>query len=337
MNTSNNPTHLSPDSLRKKKEDVRPTEAYMQFTNYLSAGKTGFFAFVEGPEDPPYYQSALWSVYHREKFNSIICGNRDKVIQTLHSILNKHDNQKFLQSWCGFFVDKDFQLVPEITTTASVYLYITPCYAIENFYTQSTTIENILETTFKIYSLHRDFEAALQLYTDYQSQFHEAITPLNVWYACIAESNQPLNFKDENQKSKFNEIKKKNIITNKNIFEKCCIDKGIEKADYICLTNYLNEIVEIPPEKLEKKSEEFEKIQDKGRFFRGKFELYFILWFLNRIIEDSNNSKKIIKEHKISYSIKDGNFIADFANFAEIPDCLKDFFKKRKEAIDSII
>lgn len=218
------------------------------------------FCFFEG-EDAKYYFPRI-EKYSDYKYNKIIhynCGGKKGVLKAL-SLVEKNDDHFIAKA---FFVDNDY----ETQKYNNSFLYQTPCYSIENFYTSKEAFARILNREFGINTTERDFLKCCTDYSQRQQEFHNETMYLNSWLAC----------------QRFQEAiadDKKVVLSDfkvSKLFYEISIDSVVckEEINHEKLEKLFPQAIGIPEYEIENKMKDF-KQGDMGKLFRGKFEIEFL-------------------------------------------------------------
>ncbi len=297
---------MNADDLRRERAESANT-AYVIFDKHVREGKLGLFCFFEG-KDSPYYIARIRMIY-KGNYYPITCLGKSKVLKVNELIQYHREYDDFKTA---FFVDRDFD--PPVMNPK---IYETPYYAIENFYTSPTVFAEILKSELGFTEIDEDFKKCMQLYEDLQKAFHEAATLFNAWYACLIHirntSNQltGVSLGAEPIPKEFVTITLRSVSNN--------YDMNSLRIKYPESLIIDNQIVEA-------KILEF-STQDKGKVFRGKFEIEFMLRVLTDLIQDSKTTKMFISK-PVKYNITNTQAISQFSQYAETPDCLMAYLQK---------
>jgi len=295
----------SVEAMRAARIDS-PNVAYMDFTKLVGANKTGLFCFFEG-KDSPYYSLRIKNVFN-EGYHPIICSGKSKVLKVYELINNHEEYGKYKK---GFFIDSDFD-----EPLSNKKIYETPCYSIENLYTSVSVFGEILKSELGFTEIDTDFIKSVELYENLQHDYHKATTLFNAWYACL------VNIRNSTHKPM--EINLDKSIPQKFIF----FSLGEIKSNY-SLSDIKAEYpkaIDIDEDTVNAKIAKFE-VLEKGKIFRGKFELHFTLKFLNSLIEDSAKTKKYVTK-KLNYHITETQAIPQFSQYAETPESLIKYIRR---------
>jgi len=294
-------------------------QSYKKDTNTL-------YCFYEGKDDTKYYRIRIENISENSNIEWFHCEGKDNVIGA-YEMIKKLDDYYDLNRLL-FFVDKDFS-----THIKNEDIYCTPYYSIENFYTQREVVEKIFQDEFKLIknsSENDDYNTALQIYDELLLKFHTEILFLNAWLACqndkriMKAEKRRLNI-DDKLKSYFSNIVYDDLI---NISDFTDL-KNIES-----LKNIFPDAYDISETEINDKLEEFRN-KDGTKFFRGKFELKFLVSFLKRIKEElgKRNSKIFSKRYSgINIQIDFPSAMSSLTQYAITPNCLRKYLEKHKNA-----
>jgi Protein of unknown function (DUF4435) len=297
---------MNVEEMRRARE-ASANVAYMTFVKHIEANKLGLFCFFEG-KDSPYYISRIRMVFDGNYY-PISCSGKSKVLK-VNELIAAHIEYDGCKT--AFFIDKDFD--PPIRNPK---IYETPYYAIENFYTHPSVFAEILKSKLGFTEVDDDFKKCVQLYTDLQKAFHEAATLFNAWYACLIHIRNTSNLLtgvilgDAPIPKEWVTITLTGISNN--------YDMNTLRAKY-------PESLPIDNQIIADKILEF-STQEKGKIFRGKFEIDFMLRILTALIEDSKTTKRFIAK-PVKYNITNTQAISQFAQYAETPNCLMAYLQK---------
>lgn len=293
------------EELRKGRD--KSQVAYQEFMLHVKQNKEGLFCFFEG-KDNHYYAPIIKRF--TENYYSINCGGKDKVLG-VYRLISKHTEYKKYKK--DFFVDRDFD-----EPLKNPNIFETPCYSIENFYTSVNVFKEIVKNSFGLSEVSEAYQTCLNLYTQRQQEFHQAILLFNAWYACLIFLRNTKKIETGvNLSDKLNDKETKNFIT----FTLEHISKNYTLE--LIQQNFPN-APEVSQSILNQKIIEFSNCEHH-KVFRGKYEMWFIVTMIDLLVQDSNNKHNYLKEKiKFSFSSKISNeqAIELFSNYAETPDCL---------------
>lgn len=298
--------------------------AYTEFVLDFKNKNDSIYCFFEGNEDRSYYSFRTKMIYHNTPYFDYVCKGKGSLIK-LHQLINNH--KVYSNSNIGYFVDSDFdgRVLPKT-------VYTTPFYSIENFYVVDQAFENILINEFNINRNCDCFKKAKELFSDLKDKFHNNITYLNAWLACQADYRNKkglttrlnidnslksvLGNEDFNKvvKSDLTHLKFPNELLNQNDIE--IIFKDAPKID---------------KDIFESKLELFKNLNG-DESFRGKFELKFLVSFLNRFKDEisKRNDSIFSKRYTCSLRFEYVTAVSQLTNNAFTPDCLMNYIRDIK-------
>jgi hypothetical protein len=253
---------MSLDNLRASRN--KAAAVFMEFTRLYKDNESALYCFFEG-EDSKYYGIRIETITRPEKDFYLICNGKEGVLGIHKMLLSR---KHYANARTAYFIDKDFD--KSITTKGLSGIYETPCYSIENFYTSSQCFSNVLRSEFKLTELDENFSRCLDLYTKLQAEFHDAVELLNGWIACQRDHRSQLNISGLGI-LEFLDINLTGITTK------------YQLQDLYAKFPHLSVIVE--PE-LNAKVAKLQAARQKN--FRGKFEIEFLLTFLQKLMNEAN-------------------------------------------------
>ena len=311
---------MSVQSLRDSRQS--PVSIYTQFTRQYKQHKQSLektiFCFFEGDEDFPYYCSRICNITGiapagRIHFN---CNGKQGVIRTHHLISTK---TIYADAKLAFFVDRDFD-----ASSQQEEIYETPCYSIENLFTSSSCVSEILKGEFSVQETEREvleenqgkFELFIRKYEELQNQFHQATGELNAWIAVHREKESNLNVKN---------IKLSDLM-------RIDLDRGIKlRGDRTLLETVRQRFPDIETVSDAEIYEKLSELKDKGcqSSFRGKFELFFLRQFLMKLAEQANSKESdYFTKKKVSLNFSTDDAISRLSQYADTPNCLRNYLVK---------
>lgn len=280
-----------------------PKVAFHKFVLLHRKHKTDLFCFFEGT-DSQYYFPRINLI--NEENHPIVCGNKKSVLESYDFIKYKYPDYKTL-----FFVDNDFD-----ETITKDDLFCTCGYSIENYYCNENVLSRILKNEFFLKVTDSEYKLIMDLFKKRQKEFHKATSLFNLWYF-----------------SSKRKAKKNKTTVNANLNDKFVKEFIIFSFDSITATYSLEDIknkfpnaIEVNDDDLKFYKEDFYS-KDPILRFRGKYEFEFMLKFLSYIIDDANNSKKILKK-KTKFKIDPAIALSQLSQYAETTNSLKEFLKK---------
>ena len=271
---------------------------FLKFIGDKNQHHSHVFCFYEG-EDGKYYNQRIFSKFPVDSVVTYIVGNKKSILD----ILKRINSDEMYQDVCTmFFIDRDYD---ESNLNISEKLFETPCYSIENLYSQKECLKKILLSEFSLSPHEKDFQKCIDDFEEREKEFHSIIMEFN--------SLLYLNNKKSNN-CQFSRIEGNKIV-----------DIDIEST--LKLKN---------KEKLNAKDEEIqnsiEELTKKGNYslnFRGKNQLDFFVEFLNKL----KSLRKEGKYFKTKYDVKlniTNNRLSELSQYAVTPPELEKFLNKHK-------
>ena len=307
------------------------TEASVVWEKYTRDVKNNpnrYFVFYEG-KDRQYYDCRIRNF--TKNYNAYEVGGKSKVLQLVDKFT--HEEGYKLKNKL-FFIDKDYE-----KHRLDSDVYMTPKYAVENFYVSHTAIERILKTHFGINEDDPEFSMVLDSFNERYKEFIQHLTDMNLWAICCQLNGVKIDFDFlglKNKADKIVEIKHKKKIKllvediSFNFFESMYekmlsekIKKGSEKngRDYVSELSIYRDRREHIRYTFENDIEEYRvHIED---YSRGKQ----LLWFLKEFILSVENKRGGILQRQ--FFIEDRNIMTVFTNCADTPECLNDYLKRK--------
>jgi hypothetical protein len=292
----------------------------LEFTRIHANKPNCLICFFEG-DDARYYGIRIQENLHGIEWEGIDCKGKERVIE-LYSILETHSEPNYCRAKKAFFVDRDFDtpLPPDKRTK----IYETPCHSIENLYTSLACFKKILNQGFKIREFVDDdkpfFNKCITLFTQTQKKFHDAIAPLNAWIMLMRKMEMD---PSTPKKTSLNEIKFEPWV-------KIEIDNVTKQYTIDDINTTFPERDDIPEIDVTTKVNSFSTI-DCGKRFRGKYEVEFLSKFLTKLKNDlcASSPKYFDKKRKIRFSLPtiSSDILSQFSQYADTPQCLRDYLK----------
>jgi len=257
------------------------------------------YCFFEGDDDPKYYNNRIENITKKE-VSHFICNGKEEVLKSIEAFKLKGE-----EGLLAFFIDKDFDDFLDISYDYNN-LYITPCYAIENFYIGIEVFKKVLKTEFKINEDNNLYDKYIEIYENRQKEFHEIILEANssiVLYHYLKKKGKY----EENMN--YQDIKIDKTIVNISF-------DSVNKKNNLNLLKKIKEFIDSSSEAKEKYKEfELKLNQDPKCNFRGKYELQFLNKFLN-LLQGKLDS---------SFKIDEKNIISNLSQYAITDDKLEEF------------
>lgn len=264
---------------------------------------------LEGVDDINYYRPRISMFLQNRKMTHIDCHGKDNLLG-VHKLITPSQinlkNKKVL-----YFVDHDYQ--KNIKYPKDV--YVTPCYAIENFYFTDEAFKNILSGVYKLNPYNKkDID-------DYNKAFQYLLSKRNLYIShMIAPSafySLQMNKRTATQKPILLKLKEykdiENLTTLAELKDKVENGFNVTESEFEAEKKYLQ--------------------TDPVKLIRGKYFEQTLSKDFNDLISWSNNPKTpqncvFSKKRPIKNAIGKESIITNFSSHAETPECLCKYLKK---------
>lgn len=295
--------------MREKREEA--VVGFRKFLLLYPECKGRPVCFVEG-EDAKYYSIRIKQNCDNTTPVFIVCNGKKGVIEAIEKI---KDLQKYQDLKLFAFVDSDFD-----DAINKPYIYETPCYSIENFYTSHVALSEILFHEFKLDPIDDmdDFSLCMKLYVARQQEFHDAISLLNAWIACQTQNgavSSQLNLKNNDKKVM------KNFIDIR-------LDQVTKNYEYDTIIDTFSHAEIIPLEEVLKMEGEL-MLDTPQKVYRGKYEIEFLRIFIEKLkLEFVKDLNLVSNKKKVDLLLTPTNIISQLSQYADTPNCLIDYLSR---------
>ena len=316
-------------TIKNHQESLKePSVVWEKYTRDVKNNPNRYFVFYEG-KDRQYYDCRIQQF--AENFNTYEVGGKSKVLELVNKFT--HEEGYKLKNKL-FFIDKDYghhQVNSDI--------YMTPKYAVENFYVSPTVIEKILKMHFGINEDDREFGTVLEYFNDRYREFLNYLTTMNLWAICCHLNEVKIDFdllRLKNNADKIVKIKHEEKIKllvedigfyyferkyDEKLREKS--ESGVEKngRDYTAELSHFRYKKECIRDTFDNDVEDYRSCIEF--YFRGKQ----LLWFLKEFILSVENKNGGILQRQ--FLIDDKNIMTVFTNCADTPEGLNDYLSRK--------
>lgn len=307
------------------------TEASVVWEKYTRDVKNNpnrYFVFYEG-KDRQYYDCRIRNF--TKNYNAYEVGGKSKVLQLVDKFT--HEEGYKLKNKL-FFIDKDYE-----KHRLDSDVYMTPKYAVENFYVSHTAIERILKTHFGINEDDPEFIMVLDSFNERYKEFIQHLTDMNLWAICCQLNGVKIDFDLlglKNNADKIVKIKHEEKIKllvedigfyyferkyDEKLREKS--ESGVEKngRDYTAELSHFRYKKECIRDTFDNDVEDYRSCIEF--YFRGKQ----LLWFLKEFILSVENKNGGILQRQ--FLIDDKNIMTVFTNCADTPEELNEYLRMK--------
>lgn len=224
--------------------------------------------FIEG-KDFNYYRSRLYdNVNGGNEVLFYPCNGKKEVElvkKMIDSNLHLKDDVKVL-----YFCDRDYGVYDNIPG-----IFYTDFYSAENYYSGEKFILNVINNVFNINKYNPEHELCINLYKEKYQKFNEQILKLNAYCFCLRIKEK----KESLPRTDLNIIKFENLLENDEFSKFKMRDLNFENINSM----FSNETIVSK----EEYNSFLEKIDETK--LRGKWELKFIIWFLEGLRKEIKN------------------------------------------------
>ena len=260
--------------------------------------------FFEGKDDINYYQSRITGRIGSAKFETFNCKGKKNVLAVQKMI--KERTIKGTNECRLYFIDKDFDIN---ITSYDDEIYVTPTYAIENFYVSDEAIKNIIKGLWGLDGNmspddKADYEYAIKYLTDNRDKFIDNTIMGNAWYSL--------------QKRKGEECHKIVDLRPIKDYKEILGIKSVKE-----LEDKVDDSITIEDDEL---NEEISRLSSNPvANLRGKYFEQYMPGIFSTVINDGKKRKNrefFINRHKADIQFQGNDMIRSFSCYADVPDCL---------------
>lgn len=286
---------------------------FAEFLQRYTTGDTSLHCFYEGHEDNIYYHGHIRGVHRTENIHPYRCGGKSEVLEVFSLIAAKIE---YKTARTLYFIDRDFD-----EHLQNPRVFETPYYSIENFYTQQFCLEEFLIGHLGISAGTSDFDFAIALFQQLKQAFYQLSRPVNAYLRCY--------------------VRKRNLhgAVRLHIDERIHFTGGVNEslnafhvADIPANLPDL-EVVFAAPGIVTQAEFDVElavlSAEDEGKVGRGKFELQFMIAFMNRFKTaiTKKNGYLLTKRYACKINFDVANFLSDFRSYSYTPDSLLTYIR----------
>jgi hypothetical protein len=316
------------------------TKYFQEFTRVFGSKEYEFIACIEG-NDQPYYVIPCSHYLKSNKIYYLRCNGKKNVTELI-DILENSDQEVYRKSNCFGLVDRDYGI--DFINKYPSRIYETPCYSYENFYLSIDCLKKILESHFNIKKFNdffEDYERIIENYTTRLSDYISLIKEVDKLYRSSQISAKK--YKEGLPSYASAEI----------IFSPIKIT--LENVDFENGKNFINCFKkDITSSYSEISYEDSNSNYQHNNFWkfvndiRGKFLITFLNTYLKKLMDDINNldspvcfvqrnrlkKQKLIDKqfiYKVQLNFDNATILSSLAQYADQPDCLKEFLRNFKD------
>lgn len=171
---------------------------YHYFLTQQKQYKHKLFGFVEGKDDPSYYQSHIDAIIDADKWDVVLIeagdpkGNRDRVLKLLDII----DWNRFSPKQTAFFIDRDLSDFFPKQKVEKSNLYITDYYSIENNIISTYTLKRALREIYNVNLTEKEFAIVGSLFNKGLNLVCETVKIISCYYIALRREKHSVAFGD---------------------------------------------------------------------------------------------------------------------------------------------
>lgn len=281
--------------------------AFVKFVLQYHSFENVIANFVEG-KDQAYYE---FRVSDNKKSDSDVlfypCNGRHEVELVKKLIDNNLHLDK--KAKILYFCDNDYGINNQVQN-----IFYTDYYSIENYYTSRDFVINIITKVFNINKYDSDYNTCLTLYDEKYKEFNEQMIKVNAYCYTIREKEKKIGGRTEIKRTKFDDF----------VDCRSSLDKfQMKNLDFEKLEGMFPNNLEITEEEY---NNNINKIDNTK--LRGKWELEFIVWFLDKLrIAINKGDYGLQNNAKIRVSFQNEIMIS-MVRHADTTNNLIDYIKK---------
>lgn len=285
---------------------------YHEFLARYKKDRKVVHSFVEGAEDPSFYRAKVESLLP-EAWDLMIdvIGNKDAVLDLYYSF----DWTRFSDEQIAFFVDRDLSEFDGSKVPPRKNIYVTDKYAIENHCITWGLCKNALTDICNIRGMSdSEINIVKHLFIQQLKVYRNLMSEVMAWAIVLRR---------EGERPALNDIVLKDLVRMQAGVVQIKIHPGND------LEKYLHAKWKIPISKGRSVAGVLAEFQSKSgdeKFIRGKYEIWFMVKFLNSVHEHAANFCVAHKRPpKMHVNISLSNAIMHLGPRARIPSTLKVF------------
>ncbi len=266
-------------------------------------------------EDAKYYGSRIDQYFNELKRKNLSCKGKEKVLALKRNI---EKNSSINNAKIMYFVDKDFDEKEE-----DFNLYCTPCYSIENFYADSSTLRRVLTDELGLCEFRENeiINEIIRSYQSFESECDAHLIDLNAWIMSRVKDN------DSSVKLNLNnhEVEKfisynQGVVVRKYTLDK--LDETFSINKQLCQDLLQTCITAV-------------ENSDLNSSCRGKYRLEYFRLYLVNLFEMARNKTDYFEGLKIKpkLSLTKMNIVSELSQYSNTPACLGEFLSSYKNRV----
>ncbi len=244
-----------------------PVTALHKFLTNYDPQSDRTHAFVEGAPDVVFYRSFLERRVSSDDLRMYNCEGKPNVYETFRKVVERFPSCRRVM----FFVDKDIDDITGESLPADPRIYVTETYSVENYLVSKESVNRYLLDFVKIRRVTFDLTPIVNQFDDELKKFYNAVLPIIGWIVTVRRSGQ------------------RPMLTGIAINKMFSMSgSGVVRVKHSHVCNYMTKTtgVQFSPKswRLVKRTCAELKRQDPKRYVRGKFEAWFFVEYVKRVV-----------------------------------------------------
>ena len=266
-------------------------------------------AFVEGAPDLVFYRPFIERYVSPRVITMYNCGGKKQVYDAYARITARFPHCLRVI----FLVDKDLDDIVGQPWPSDPRIFVTEFYSIENYVVSSDVLEKYFSDFVKIRIVAFDLGPALRRFDDQLKAFYKGILPVMAWILASRRAGHSP------------------VLSNIDISRFISMsESGIARTRNSGRLNYLARVSGVSPapsvlRQVRRSCAELRRLAPK-RFIRGKFEGWFFVQFIKRLVEAlSEVARQSGGSISVIVPLEDSNYIQLLVNYVAMPPSLGSF------------
>lgn len=299
------------EKMRSERADS-VNAVYLQIVNSRHDFKNYVFCFYEG-EDGKYYDMRIRRVFG-DSFNTYKLDNKDRVLKLFDKLSRQNSYNK--EACMMFFIDRDCKTS---LTEDMEDVFETPCYSVENLYSQRDCLKRILQSEFGINSGDDDYDKVMCAFERLERLFNNNMLEYNALVYLRRKKTR------SNSDFQFGSIKTSHLVH----INFCEVVKATQYCERI---DEIKKTLEFTCDEVEKTKNELREMGNWTLNFRGKNQLDFFVSFVKELKAKQKNDPKYFNAcHNSVYINITRNRLSELSQYAVTPPELCTFLKSHKQ------
>lgn len=294
------------------------TSVRTKYLQQYNENDKAIHVFYEGNDDPSFYSN-----YFEQKNKVKIFYYQAENKNGVYDIHSKINWTAYKRNRTFFFVDKDFSDILKEKYISDSNIFVTKYYSIENYLVCKPIFQRILRDILHIddekfiNSCYKSFESNLKLYSI-------QIQPLISWIIYHRSIKSPLQLSNFKISDIFYFDNNLNIIRNR-------ICKGQSVQKYLLLKTKVTQ-TDQSWKGILKYYREVQKIHPHKLYLRGKYEIWFLVAYVNKLVDIINSKKaKGGQKVKMQFNLNAENAVELLGPRLKKPTDLTKFLNSNKK------